>query len=467
MTPQEQLNAMVEAYTRQDPGAGAALAQIIASSPEANDLLLRAIEAGELEHLTPLTRETQPDAFAAAAKGFYLSGEKTIYLNPADLLQDDPRKRMEALATLAHEADHAVHAEEIRRAVETATDAVREQATAPSPRDYTDEALGYVDALRDQELKAEFTAVNTVAAYVRRENPDATLYDLYQANPDTMRYFLDVDENARTATPKAGLVFDEQLRLAPTEQNLAAATEHRFLEHRAWPWAYGQEILEWISQYEHDQASARRENGSEVPPLLTADFSEIFPKGAPPDPSNPEALVDPTLWRQGKNADGDFPLPFFDPGSAQLPMPPEDRPAGISQFRRDPDPVSARDIEAIPAAASPATPGHPDHDYFRLLRERLPAGMPDTTVADAMLAAKQSGMTRPDQVDPAQIGVFGGTIWIGGQVPGYRASLDVDQARTDMRDIARDLAREETPRAIERQASATVEVSEAAVARGR
>ncbi|WP_052210361.1 MULTISPECIES: hypothetical protein [Xanthomonas] len=74
---------------------------------------------------------------------------------------------------------------------------------------------------------------------------------------------------------------------------------------------------------------------------------------------------------------------------------------------------------------------HPDRAYFQTLRGQLPASVSDTKVAEVMIAAKQAGMERVDQLAGAVL--RDDHIFVAGKTPGFRAQVDATTPAPDMR----------------------------------
>lgn len=74
---------------------------------------------------------------------------------------------------------------------------------------------------------------------------------------------------------------------------------------------------------------------------------------------------------------------------------------------------------------------HPDRAYFNTLRGQLPASVSDTKVAEVMIAAKQAGVERVDQLAGAVL--RDDHIFVSGKTPGFRAQVDATTPAPDMR----------------------------------
>lgn len=75
---------------------------------------------------------------------------------------------------------------------------------------------------------------------------------------------------------------------------------------------------------------------------------------------------------------------------------------------------------------------HQDRAYFDALRGQLPASVSDSKVAEVMLASKQAGIERVDQV--GAVTLRDDQIFVAGHTPGFRAQVDATAPAPDMRD---------------------------------
>lgn len=74
---------------------------------------------------------------------------------------------------------------------------------------------------------------------------------------------------------------------------------------------------------------------------------------------------------------------------------------------------------------APTDSSHPDHRYFTLLRDALPARIGDHEVAYAMLKAKQDGVTDAAQLDVTRTTAIDRSIFVSGTIPGFRSRVDL------------------------------------------
>lgn len=97
----------------------------------------------------------------------------------------------------------------------------------------------------------------------------------------------------------------------------------------------------------------------------------------------------------------------------------------VDRINRDVSRMQDQSRERFPAQ-------HPDRAYFDALRGQLPASVSDTRVAQAMLAGKQAGIERVEDLAGARL--VGDRIHVAGRTPGFRAEVDLTQPAPDMRE---------------------------------
>lgn len=409
-TPQEKLDAMLDAYqaahktATTDPGKQ--LRELIETTPGLKATFLDQIDKGRLEKFEPLA--------TPGALGTYSPYDKAMAVS-VDQLNDAARGNVQTANslrfTLGHEIDHAV-TRDSRLAEDRTLDAsIRRVAAGPSPHDYTDTLKTYNESVRSREVGAEIAGFNALAGYVTSKNPRATLKDMYDASPDDMKNYVDVDlsKTPATYTPKPGLTVGSDLKMASTPENVGAMGKY-FYENFGYPDRKVSYALGVIDRVE-DAAlrTARAADPSHPAPEVRANLKEVGAPGA----TVPSGITDtssPRLQPPGQTAPSgaDAPGPRLDTGSN------------------------------VPTAQDPRNASNPDNAYFQLLREKLPSSVPDNAVAQAMLLAKHDGMTDPSKVNPSEVGLIGGKIWISGNAPGFRVGVDPMQS-PPMEQVAKDL----------------------------
>lgn len=405
-TPQEKLDAMLDAYqathktATTDPGAQ--LRALIDTTPGLKATFLDQIDKGRLEKFVPLT--------TPGALGTYNAYDKAMAVS-VDQLNDAARGNVQTANslrfTLGHEIDHAVTRDARLTEDRTLDAGIKRIAAGPSPHDYTDTLKAYNESVRSREVGAEIAGFNALAGYVRSKNPSATLKDMYDASPNDMQMYVNVDlsKTPATYTPKPGLTLGADLSMASTPENIAGMGKY-FYEATGYPERKVGHALGIIASVEQEALrTARIADPSHAAPEIRVNLKEVGAETAPV----PGGITD-TSPRLGT------PAPHMPPGGD----------------RSDPR------IEASPGAIDPRTPGHPDHAYFQLLRDRLPSSVPDNAVAYAMLQAKQDGMNEPSKVNASEVGLVDGKIWISGNTPGFRVGVDPAHAQP-MEQVAKDL----------------------------
>jgi peptidoglycan hydrolase-like protein with peptidoglycan-binding domain len=78
-----------------------------------------------------------------------------------------------------------------------------------------------------------------------------------------------------------------------------------------------------------------------------------------------------------------------------------------------------------------------DQAMFDKIRTGSPAHVTDEKVAQAVLAAKQNGITDAERIGP--IGVSQDKLWIGGVTPGYHTGVSLSEPSPPMRDTLREV----------------------------
>lgn len=410
-TPQEKLDAMLDAYqathktATTDPGKQ--LRELIETTPGLKATFLDQIDKGRLEKFEPLA--------TPGALGTYSPYDKAMAVS-VDQLNDAARGNVQTANslrfTLGHEIDHAV-TRDARLAEDRKLDAdIRRVATGPSPHDYTETLKSYNESVRSREVGAEIAGFNALAGYVTGKNPRATLKDMYDASPDDMRNYVDVDlsKTPATYTPKPGLTLGSDLKMASTPENVGAMGKY-FYENFGYPErkvGYGLAVIDRV-----EDAALRAARAT--------------------DPSHPAPEVRVNLKEVGAPS-ATVPSGITDTSSPRLQSPGQSAPSGADA----PGPRLETGTPAAPNAQDPRNAGNPDHAYFQLLREKLPSSVPDNAVAQAMLLAKQDGMTDPSKVNASEVGVINGKIWINGNTPGFRVGVDPAQS-PPMEQVAKDL----------------------------
>ncbi|MBB3889142.1 XVIPCD domain-containing protein [Xanthomonas campestris pv. campestris] len=180
----ERMLQETEQQSSLSPGAAKDLREAVESSPYLVEVMTKAIDNGDLEHIR--------FAHTHNEGGHYNHAEKTISVN-ADVLQRPARsERIDQLTgVLGHETGHALMA----RSNEISTyklsyridEALKEGARyGDATVDITPLAKDYINASRENEALAELVSMNSVASRVKHQDPNVTDAELlHRLDPTT------------------------------------------------------------------------------------------------------------------------------------------------------------------------------------------------------------------------------------------------------------------------------------------
>jgi len=394
-TPEEKLDKMLKdfeaAHKTSTTNPGKNFRDIIENTPQLKADILESIKKGNLEKFEAIS--------GTSPLGYYDADGKALAVS-TDQLNDSARKTQTANSirfTLGHEIQHGVNRQDILDQDKKLRDEAKATAKTPSPHDYTDELKAYNKTSRKIETSAEIAGFNTLASYVTSKNPKATLKDLYDASPDDMKMYINADlsKSPPTYAAKPGLTIGADLKIASTPANVETMGK-LFYDANGYPRNEVGRALGMIAKEEKDAFDTAR---------------KLDPKHAAP-----EIRVDlKALGLSGMALPGGFTdssRPRLQPGSDHA--------------------------VPSPGAQDPRNASHPDSSYFQSLREKLPSSVPDNAVAHAMLLAKKEGLTDFSKVNPEEVGVSNGKVWIGGNMPGFRVGTDPAQA-PPMEQVGKDL----------------------------
>ena len=397
-TPEQTLDKMLKDFEAANKTAttnpGKNFRDLIESTPQLKADILESIKKGNLDKFEAISG-TNP-------LGYYSADNKALAVS-ADQLNDAGKKTQTANSirfTLGHEIQHGVNRQDILDQDNKLRTDAKATAKTPSPHDYTDELKTYNQTSRKIETSAEIAGFNTLASYVTSKNPKATLKDLYDASPDDMRMYINADlsKSPPTYAAKPGLTIGSDLKIESTPKNVEAMGK-LFYDANGYPANEAGRAVGMIAKEERDAlAAARMADPKHPAPEIRVDLKALDLTGMP----LPRGFTDSSRPRLQHEEGGAA------PGQASL-------------SQQDPRNVS-----------------HPDNAYFQLLRDKLPALVPDNAVAHAMLLAKREGITDPAKVNPDEVAFIDGKVWVGGKTPGFNVGMDPAQA-PPMDQIAKDL----------------------------
>lgn len=299
------LDAMLADFERKARTAttnpGGVFRDVLNSTPGLREQYERAVKEGHLIGI-----EVEIDR---RFNGSYDGDSRKLRLAVGQLNEADPSNppddRREAADfiryTAGHEIDHALSRERNAQRADHLRAQVAAIARGPSPHDFTAAVKEYNEGSRAQEARAEIAGFNAVAAQLKRDNPGATLADLYERDGGASNY---IESDGNGVDPvnvrmKPGFHIKPDLQL-DSDKSLEAMAKTFYDGTKGYParnidWAFGQIYLQ--------EAMAQKANPGRPPPEMTV---------------NVKAL----------GADIQLPLGFKDSSPTHdKPVPPSERPA--------------------------------------------------------------------------------------------------------------------------------------------
>ncbi|MFT4197432.1 MAG: hypothetical protein QM601_05895 [Pseudoxanthomonas sp.] len=248
-TPEQKLQTMLDAFDQANASGsvhpGQDLKAVLDSTPGLKANVLDAIEKDQLERIEALN--------VRGALGVYMGDSRTIQISPDQLhmARTDPEMLNSVRFTLGHEVRHAADRAQIMRsdkALETGMDALaRSGGTA---HDYTAVIKQFNETSRSLETHAELTGYNVVVDQLLKDNPKATLREVYNASPSDMDCYIRKGGTPANPTYSArpGLTLDG-LKMPETAANLQAIDKY-FFEARGYPAQNVGNLLDYAGQLE-------------------------------------------------------------------------------------------------------------------------------------------------------------------------------------------------------------------------
>ncbi|UJB19236.1 MULTISPECIES: XVIPCD domain-containing protein [Lysobacter] len=244
------LDAMLADFERQartdTSNPGEIFRGVLNSTPGLRQQYERAVQDG---HLIGIEAETDP-----RFNGSYDGDSRKMRLSVEQLNEAAPPRTRDEIKeavsfiryTAGHEIDHALTREENERLAGRLRAQVAAIANGPSPHDFTGPVKEFNEGSREREARAEIAGFNTVAAQLKRDNPRATLADLYERDGGASNY-MESDGNGMepaNVRMKPGFHIKPDLQL-DTGKSLEAMAKTFYDDNKGYParnidWAFGE-----------------------------------------------------------------------------------------------------------------------------------------------------------------------------------------------------------------------------------
>lgn len=248
-TPEQQLQSMLDAFDKAnakgDVHPGEDLKAVLDSTPGLKANVLDAIGKNQLQKIEALDVD--------GALGVYMGDSRTIQISPDQLhiARTDPEMLNSVRFTLGHEVKHAADRAQIMTSDSSLEKGVNALAASDGKvHDYTAVIKQFNETSRSLETHAELTGYNVVVDQVLKDNPKATLRDVYNTSPSDMDPYIvkGGTPGNPTYTPRDGITLDG-LKMPETKENLAAVNTY-FYEARGYPQQNVSNLLDYAGQAE-------------------------------------------------------------------------------------------------------------------------------------------------------------------------------------------------------------------------
>jgi hypothetical protein len=369
------------------------LRELLNSSPDLKKRILDAVDKGVLTSFQALDPKS-------GAGGSYDPDNKSIQL-PMSVLKNsstDKGAKAELTFVMGHEIQHSFNSTQTAKITSDFVAGVEKLASSNTkPHDYTSLVSNFIGSSRKDEASAHIGGFNAISSQVLKDNPKASLKDLYDASPGRMGDFIN-----RTGTApkfeyamKEGLTINKDLTITASKENVEAMGKYYFdkpasvsqlgpnrnLDYKNY---YGDYAVRVVAEYEKAyQAANLKADPKYVAPDVQLNMKQLGFK---------EKLIE-----QGLKFSDDKPFKYVDTSDGKT---------KASQF----DPVVT---PAAPAKAKPLSPlneltNEADRALYKQAFEgiekiAIPLGIKDlhqhqTAAAATAFEAKAGGLDKIDQI---------------------------------------------------------------------
>lgn len=202
------------------------LAKVLDASPDLKKRILDSVDQGYLTRFQALPANS-------GTGGSYDPTAKAINV-PMDVLKQADQStydKGELIFVMGHEIQHSFNAAATRKTTQDFLDGASTLVQSKaSPHDYTKLTEDFIDASRKDEASAHIGGFNAIASQARKDNPKATLEDIFDTAPGRMRDFITVGGTPpnNTYTMKPGLTLNADMSMPYSPDNIASMGKYYF-----------------------------------------------------------------------------------------------------------------------------------------------------------------------------------------------------------------------------------------------
>jgi len=294
-TREEKLEAMLKDFdtrTQSDPNKpGENLRHVLDKSPDLKERVLESVDKDQLKKF-----ELLPANAHAGGSFDPTHGVMNLPQDKLDVADKDKAAMAELVFVTGHEIQHSLNSAAYVKDAENKFDTdTKKIADGPGPHDYTASIKDKLQVNRKDEAEANLGGFNALASQVKKDNPDATLGDIYKANPFRMNDFIDVSgtRGHQTYTMKPDLTLDQGkdgkpvMHITATADNVEAMGKHYFDQTPAqarlgnngnqdYKHYYGEGAISLIDYHEQvATADHKAADPSYTPPEARIDLKEL------------------------------------------------------------------------------------------------------------------------------------------------------------------------------------------------